>query len=273
MSLPNYILRRFVASRGIRLPKMKTNKGEEVAGTCATCSKAVVWRETGVPGGKRLDGRWSRGEYYHWSCATPEESDDYRCWQNGWISRHERQETAVAKGNLEQEEYRYWVGTDAAPDIESKWAMCRCCRTSTYSKDQRIAHFRDPDFLCNGNQCSHRLIQAYEKLKSSTLCLVCKQPRNGNLKWGIPLCDNPSCEKSWKFGQERWLPLYIELNKQEKAPVEATKVAKVVKAFIDCGGDKPTTRPYCEDCRMFTDNAAHYEEHRLKIMRGEICAD
>jgi len=272
MSLPDYILRRYVHAGGVRLPKRELLESE-IAGTCPKCSKVVVWKK--MLSGRQVDGRWWRGDYFHFGCATPDEESDFATWQNGWLSRRERAEAGiiVPKGNLEPEEYRYWVGSDLAP-ADSRWALCRCCRTSTYGKDQRIAHFRDPDFMVGGDQCSTRLVNAYKKMAGITICLVCKQDRKGKEKWGVPLCGSPTCEKAWKFAQDRYISIELELRRQKAAAEfeENRKKGKIVKAFIDCG-DKPTSRPYCEACRMFADNEAHYECHRQKVIRGEIHAD
>lgn len=272
MTLPDYILRRMLP-RGIRLPHFPVLKEPlQVAGTCQKCGEDVYWIKVQA-GDRHINGRWvqypggsTASGYYHLLCPTPDEEEKQAAWEGGygWKSRRNSKDTdEVPKGNLPQEEYRYWLGAEQTP-AESSFAMCRACRQSTYGSAQRIAHFHDPDFEIGGMNCAARLNQVYEKLRAKKICIVCREDRKGNAKWSVPICTK--CERAWKFGQTRWLPLAYELNKQKKA------IVGILVSEVD-GVEKKTTRPYCDACRMFADNEAHADEHRRKIICGEIHAN
>lgn len=282
--IPNYLLRRLVNFKRVRLPKLDALRADDIVDLCPKCGEPVYKRRI-LGGAEQIDGKfykpqYSRGQYYHLTCPTPDddaqEDNSYHRWMNGWMSRSEKAakeaKLLVAKGNLEQEEYRYWIGYDMEP-AESSWAMCRTCRSSTYGKDQRKAHLNDPDFLVGGMNCSERVVEALRRISDTAICIVCKKPRGNYSKWGVPLCVSSSCERAWKFGQDRWIYLEKEFLRQKNmAALEQKKrVGKLAKAIIDsCGQEKVTTRFWCNSCGMFTDNMLHSVEHKKRVDRGEI---
>lgn len=256
--LPLYMLRRLTEASGRRLPKLIPWKPpQEVAGTCPTCSKAVLYMI--IVGQKQVDGRWIKGEYYHYRCAP---MSGYHSETSMWNVK-----AGNGKGNIGQEEYRYWIGTQASV-ADSKYAMCRCCRKSTYGREERNAHFEDPESLVNGDPCSTRLVKAYKRLLSLPTCIVCKQDRYRHEKWGIPLCAKPECELAWKFETKRYIVLEAVLQEDHRKNKQQTMVSiqkpdpDVVICSVTDSKGITVWRPYCNRCRMFADNRNHEDIHK-----------
>lgn len=262
MTLPNYILRRYSEPGGVRLPKRITL--EPIAGICPVCEKNVLFRK--FNGTEQVDGCQQNGAFYHYVCRPRPAYNEY-----GPPARHD--DDRVPPGNLSNEEYRYWIGCSESDYI---FAMCRACRKSRYGKLEREQHFKDPDFLVNGDPCTTRLVNAYKQLADSTLCLICKEKRYGRARWGVPLCESSDCIRKWKFGQERYIMLEHQLELQvKKAEFHKRKAEgkERMGEFVIISGDKPTTRAYCPSCRMFTDAPAHAELHMHGVATGEIYED
>lgn len=253
MTLPHYILRRFVEPGGERQEKRK--EFVRVAGICEACDKAVVYRK--IMGVEQIDGIWYNGAVYHYQCRQA---------AGPFLSRRNK----VLKGNLEEEEYRFWVGT---PEQGMGFSMCRACRTSIYNKLDRDGHFKDPKFSIGGLQCSVRLVNAYKKLSDLTQCLICKKQRFGHTRWGVPICDSPTCESNWKFNQQRWMPLEAELFRNKKRAIFEAKALvvvgepEIVKAvsYIDTPAG---ARAWCKLCNMYCDNEGHEFEHTQRLVGG-----
>lgn len=113
--------------------------------------------------------------------------------------------TPRKQGNLENWEFRFWIG--------DKWnangyATCRCCRAIVFNKAGRDDHkdkFEYPN-------CFVMLTNAYKELLKKGRCLVC---REGTMQrnWGVPIC--AGCEDAWKFHTtEKFLLLEQELFRQ-----------------------------------------------------------
>lgn len=244
MPLPLYYLRHLVMPSGIRLPKLQ--EAQDVAGICPTCSKAVIRKR--MMGVLQVDGMYSRGEHYHYNCVPPfpygSQSSDGR----------------IPKGNLPQEEYRFWVGCDMT---HSDFAICRCCRMSTYGSKLRAEHFANEKLWVAGESCSVRLVNAYKLLLNQPECIVCKRNRFQQSKWGVPLCEQPFCEREWKFGQTKWLSLEVHLDMQKKK-AEFLQRRREEKPMVALG---PTCkmRPWCSQCHMFEDNEGHKDIHAIWV--------
>ena len=240
MTLPSHILRRFVCSGGVRLAKRASIEPEQ-AGICPTCHQPVLRKK--MLAVWQVDGICKNDIYFHYGCQPYTQIDP-------WYRRGDEDKIEM-KGNLDPEEYRYWIGFR---DEYSHWAMCRCCGKQVYSKEDRIKHFRDPDYLVGTNQCSTRLVLAYKKMLASQACAACKKPRFGKEKWGVPLCEQASCVNHWKFNQYAiYIRLKYELSEQAK------------RAGTDFPPEKQTIRVYCQMCRLYEDSVNHAEIHAAMI--------
>lgn len=135
-----------------------------------------------------------------------------------------RMQDKIPQGNLEESEYRFWIGIPEA-NLMSQYSMCRACRQTAYSTKERLAHKDDASKAVGGDPCTTQLTHCYRNLSfHMDMCLVCKKPRHKATKWGVPLCKEASCLRSWKFSHDRWIPLEIEL-KELRARAEALKSA------------------------------------------------
>jgi hypothetical protein len=263
MTIPRYIIDRYVRAGGARLPRRQELL--IVAGICPECSKAVYSRVIGRS--ETMNGIWLNGDKYHHECFKNRPLPNYRALPS--VYQEGRRGERHPKGNLDDAEYRYWVGTREA---WSAWAECRCCKKSTYSLEEREKHLKDPSFAVGGERCSTRLVNAYKLMLDSEQCLVCKGRRWMAQKWGVPLCSDPRCIDSWRFEKTHWAALELQLKlQQNKADFLAKK-----KGDLLCG-IKPiiasSQRSWCTSCSMWMDSRLHDEEHQKRVNRGDIYAD
>lgn len=251
MTLPLYILRRFVEPGGGRLWKPPAPPAE-VAGICPVCSKAVL--RTKLMGYDQLDGIWYMNDVYHYKCPRP------HVLSENFVPLHVRLDR-IPKGNLGEEEYRFWIG---GVDKSSNFALCRACRKSVYSPFDRKQHFADSKWFVGGDPCSTRLVNAYKILSALPACIICKKSRFGKGKWGVPLCEQADCVRNWMFEQQRWIPLEQQLELQrKKAEFMERQPEKVTTLVI-----VPDTRKWCPRCSMFEEEFDHAKVHAAWLHQG-----
>lgn len=116
--------------------------------------------------------------------------------------------TMEVAGNLDNMEYRYWVGNrKLATGFTSQQAMCRRCREYTYSPDDREKHkgrFKE--------SCTIALGMAYRELlkKQDRRCIVCGTKCDTQC-WGIPMHKEGSCRDRWRFDYQQYPMLELAL--------------------------------------------------------------
>ena len=102
------------------------------------------------------------------------------------------QSKIVDKGNLPEDDYRFWRGTMNAGISH---AMCRWCGQWSDSPLARKAHFRGK----SNQQCSNKLRALINwARKNHKFCFACGSYTYKE-RWGIPLCDREICIRKWKF--------------------------------------------------------------------------
>ena len=89
-------------------------------------------------------------------------------------------------GNLENQDYRFWIG---AHDPKVKFSQCKACCLDSWSAEQRLEH--------KAIGCTKILVAAYKLLLRAMLCVIC-DAETSNTRWGVPIC-SPGCEERWKF--------------------------------------------------------------------------
>lgn len=100
-------------------------------------------------------------------------------------SRH--QETLdFNKGNLKNDEYRFFVGY---PATHSTHSTCRWCQARFETEEGRKLHKKA--------ECKRKLTDLYELLLKDSNCVMCEN-RTPREYWGIPLC-NLTCQNEFKF--------------------------------------------------------------------------
>lgn len=261
MTLPLHILRRFVMPGGVRLTS--TEPPREVGGICAICAKSVFYIK--INGATQLDGLYSGGLPYHYACKP----------KSSLCMLPAKQELPLY-GNLEPEEYRFWIGYR---ETKSAYAMCRCCRTSVYGTKMRKEHFQKQEHFVGGKNCAARLADVYSRMLKMAFCCVCHKQRFEHTKWGIPICDSIACQNTWRFDSQIYTPMKMWLELQEKK-AEHPEISKVVEQYGDAiidtnvmqtGKDGKTTyRPWCKVCLMLADTAEHDEEHMRRMLGGGL---
>jgi hypothetical protein len=252
--LPDYMLRRLAAPGGTRLSKFKpylsVTQSRRIWPAdnrpCDVCGKQVLMKN--IHGAESLDGHYRGRNYYHNDCFSQ--------IPGGWRTESEK----PSKGNLENADYRFWIGTRHAASASMSWGMCRCCRISTHSNIERYKHLNDDSCAVGGERCAQRLIEAYKQMLASVLCVVCKNPRHGRSTWGIPLCGQQNCLQAWMFSHDRYVSLEAILMAQKKKAEFMQKKAGVKVSYTASGSVVPIAN-WCLTCKMRTDQMGHAEIH------------
>lgn len=97
---------------------------------------------------------------------------------------------ASVPGNLENSEYRFWIGMN---EPLAKWCACRMCGHPAMDKTGRQRHF-------DLSLCSTNILRVYkmihmDKPRRCAKCAdVCEKP---TAMWGVPL--HKHCIEAWKF--------------------------------------------------------------------------
>lgn len=121
--------------------------------------------------------------------SVPRIKDWYRMTTRSYFHRSVAAET---EGNLKNDEYRFWIGSERR---DASIAICRLCGSICMSPDERKRH--------QEGGCCKRLVSIYtEMLKARLLlCAVCND-LCADSRWGVPL--HPSCVHDWKFSRQEF---------------------------------------------------------------------
>lgn len=90
------------------------------------------------------------------------------------------------KGNLKNDEYRFFVGY---PSTASTHSTCRWCQGRFETETARKAHKKA--------ECKRKLTDLYAVLLKDSNCVMCDN-RTPREYWGIPLC-SATCRNEFKF--------------------------------------------------------------------------
>lgn len=270
MTLPLYILRRQVLPGGKRLRKRPVPE-PDFAGWCPECGTEVYNKM--IMAQKQVDGMNFEGHYYHYECHR--KVLDRRAKQTSDFRKMATSDLAW-KGNLGEEEYRFWIGHR---NPVSFFAMCRCCRKSIYSTDSglRKSHFKDEHYVVGGDGCARRLTDAFKEINKTAPdnCIVCHTKFYGHGKWGIPICASPVCLNTWKFDMDKNYPmLEVRLRQQvARADILRRKMQEDADKLVLIKTNP--ARKYCDMCKLFEDNEAHEETHKafLKMFQEGLKED
>lgn len=257
MILPIYILRRGIKPGGDRMPKLvplpkhivtyPSSKWQPINlppnRPCAVCKGQVGTYKVGSR--EALAGEFRGQEYFHTDCFK----------LSGGEARRKD------KGNLPNEEYRFWVGYTHASGVG---AICRACLHSAYGPQNRKDHLNDDKMAIEGARCAEQLSKAYTALlKDKVNCIVCHKERYGHEKWGVPLCSSPDCEFTWRFDRsKRYIMLEnrLTLIRNGKTPLSQAKALTQLEQITAKKGGT-LSGDFCKDCQMWWGDAAHAQYH------------
>lgn len=198
-SVPLHIIRKATQPNGRRLPAFVVlpirGPGDPTWKFCALCAKDTT---------KDPKMNSKHHSKHGWVC-TP--CFDKHSNTNISLGDVYRAKTNIAcEGNLDENEYRYWIGTRS---ITGQSATCRCCRDTVYSETQRSLHRGTKVVVCK-----LRLVHAYNFLARTKKCIVCGADNWGCAKWGVPLCSS-ACITKWRFDFTMYSALQDILKSQE----------------------------------------------------------
>lgn len=117
--------------------------------------------------------------------------------------RHSQQQVAqrklVPKGNLLEDDYKYWKGF-ALIAANASEGTCRWCGILHKSRPAMLRHH-------DRGSCKQHLAALYKfaKLSRQRYCFACKAETHQD-RWGIPMCDRMECISRWKFNFNMQLP-------------------------------------------------------------------
>lgn len=118
------------------------------------------------------------------------------------------------KGNLNNEEYRFFIGKFDSTLVVS---TCRWCGDAFYSAKARKDH--------EGIDCHRALTDLYKKLIALKKCAIC-QAYCSKTYWGVPLCGD-SCQEEWRFTMPDYLKKYIVVQIEKSKKKEAVELASL----------------------------------------------
>jgi hypothetical protein len=196
--VPDYILRQALRPWGRRFPKRGPSvpwpmpnwtakpfvASGEITKKCTTCG-------LGIYGGGVFK---AEGTQYHFQC----EPEYMPLRRTSWKEE-------IPKGNLEDSEYRFWVGSVA---VSAGFSMCRACHKFVYTKHERIVH--KGNVAEGAEPCTKRLTDAYKLLHPHNKCVVCEE-QTFSQRWGVPLCQTRDCIRRFMFETSYWWQLEMAL--------------------------------------------------------------
>ena len=200
--VPLYVSVLPFTSYGSRLPQYPRVMRSDME-ACHTCAE-WMW--------ERSDENWCGGNKYCNKCIEAAREEDRKKWESrtGWTRAVPRVDDTprILSGNLEEYEYRFWIGDNLSQSLRS---TCRACGEVCYGRDDRMRHkSRGKEIYTSDVSCLYVLTQCYKTLLYKRKCLVCGKETYGE-KWGIPLCKD-ECLQTWKFDEHKSYPeLELEL--------------------------------------------------------------
>lgn len=103
--------------------------------------------------------------------------------------REEREDKIAIRGNLREEEYRFWNGSQST---QTDIATCRWCRHWAYGHEAMRAHQSRTDHT----RILREIYDAARKMNVK-MCFTCGA-RSRHERWGIPLCNTNRCLNRWR---------------------------------------------------------------------------
>ena len=214
--IPRWQILNMTHCSGARLPKKpkwEPWRRESSSEVCPLCKGAMHSRTYDVPTERWICGRcWS----------------SMRNWRQDYSSRSGTGYTPARnliilneiKGNLDNTDYRWWVGNRIYHSHMNQQAMCRRCRMYLYSPAERMEH--KEKFTPS---CIQALNQAYKLLmdKPDRRCIVCGD-RCTTTQWGIPMHSTPSCMNRWRFDYQKYPMLQLALKQCDVEVTEPTQL-------------------------------------------------
>jgi hypothetical protein len=104
------------------------------------------------------------------------------------------QRPLVPKGNLINDDYRYWRGF-AISNARPGSGTCRWCQVLFNDREEMLTHH-------SKSPCKQLLTALYrfakQGFKFQYYCFSCKKVTD-NFYWGVPMCDDVQCYTKWKF--------------------------------------------------------------------------
>ena len=191
MKAPSWMIRNILYTFGARPPKFRPTLDLRDEGRCDKCRK--IFRTI-------QEKNWRSGHYYCDECVK---NIPLAAMGPGFFSAGQNYTYSEA-GNLEDWEYRFWVGMKHQ---QATYSLCKCCRTVVHGKNDRADHKKH--WGETEDSCMKRLQEAYKLIKKEGNCVCCKK-KTYEEKWGLPLCSRV-CQAEWKFSDTNWLILRAAL--------------------------------------------------------------
>lgn len=118
----------------------------------------------------------------------------------------------ATKGNLEKQQYQFFVGRTRTNDNS---ATCRWCGVVGYGDHYQREHGKGEGSKIG---CKKKLTDLYKTFCVNKQCMMCD---NATMKttWGVPLCSK-ECETEWQFHAPASLRFEVDMvtrNEREEA--------------------------------------------------------
>jgi hypothetical protein len=127
-----------------------------------------------------------------WGMGPQDHSGAYEeHWRKARRQAEERDAKMVVRGNLREEQYRFWNGSSV---VSTDIATCRWCRHWAYGQAAMTLHQHNTDH-------TRILREIYDTARKMSLrrCFACGSTTRKE-RWGIPLCASNRCLNKWRVG-------------------------------------------------------------------------
>lgn len=190
MDVPIWLLRQQFRPRFMRFPRLVR------AEDCPGCHKKADGAQVS-----------KMGKWWHNVCWIKHLKTDPTVaaiitpvkWEGNRVVPRLPGEVLGVSGNLNNEEYRFWIGS---PNRISGVAQCRACRKVCHDAFERIAHKDDKTCHVGGETCNRRLVNAYGMLLAQHKCVVCREQTYQSI-YGVPICQK-NCIERWRYSNIEW---------------------------------------------------------------------
>jgi hypothetical protein len=111
-------------------------------------------------------------------------------WHRMEREAEKRSNSSPVRGNLREEQYRFWNGSSIPTQ---NIATCRWCRHWAYGQQAMQDHQSKTDHT----RILREIYDCARAFKSKPMCFVCGT-HTRHERWGIPLCATNTCLNKWR---------------------------------------------------------------------------
>lgn len=231
VKVPLWVHQQTFGAYGSMMPQRTETLRKDIR-DCNQC-QITLWR-------RQDENYWyGDGKYYCDGCVAEKMKNshpgNHSAWNRIWegdsfvTQAEDRAEIKkmileVPRGNLDEQEYRFWIGKE---ETISLFSACRACGDEMFGADARLAHKTKRNQFKGDNPCTVVLTMCYARLLAKRKCVVCHEDCFNRKRYGVPIC-SPACLKRWKFENREWYGLAMEI--MQEYPQKKDNIVPITQA-------------------------------------------